>query len=126
MLSERDKNKSMSDTAFASELMREAFPKGRHGSVYSAQYAAFVYMRRALHKNMTFRRARAIWEGAAKRIDAEEAEALKRAKFEEAQREIQDLRRRISELDAELAGVGSWTVGQAGAATGGQAGSPLA
>lgn len=85
--------------------MREAFPSQRHGSVYSAQYAAFDYLRRTVRKNMTFRRARSIWEGAARRIDAEEAEALQRAKVEEARRERTELRARLDRLDAELAEV---------------------
>ena len=83
--------------------MRDAFPKDRHGSVYAAQYAAFDYLRRAVSKNMTFRRARSIWEGAAKRIDAEEAEALKRAKIEEARREYIELRARLARLEEAIA-----------------------
>lgn len=111
VLSKSDKSKSMSDPSFASVLMREAFPRERHGSVYSAQYAAFDYLRGVVRKNMTLRRARAIWEGSAKRIDAEEAEALKRAKFEEREREIIELRRRLSELDAEFAGMDKAGIG---------------
>lgn len=103
VLSKTDKDRAMSDTAYAQSLIQEAFPRDKHGSVYAAQFAAYDFMRRHLRKNMTFRRARSIWEGAARRIDAEEAEALKRAKFEEAQREYSHLRDRLSELDAEIA-----------------------
>lgn len=83
--------------------MQEAFPRERHGSVYAAQYAAFSYLRGSLAKSVTFRRARSIWEGKARRIDAEEADALKRAKYEEARRAREELTDRLSRLDAELA-----------------------
>lgn len=83
--------------------MQGAFPRERHGSVYAAQYAAFSFLRSALSKSVTFRRVRSIWEGKARRIDAEEAEALKAAKFEEAQRAREELKDRLSRLDAELA-----------------------
>lgn len=83
--------------------MQDAFPKARHGSVYAAQYAAFSFLRRAVLKEITFRRARSIWEGKAKRIDAEEADALKRAKIEETRREYQDLKSRIAAIETALA-----------------------
>lgn len=110
VLSKSDKERAMSDAVFAQNdptfarsLMREAFPKDRHGSVYAAQYAAFDYLRRVVKKQMTFRRARSIWEGAAKRIDAEEAYALKLAKIEEARREHKELRARLARLEEALA-----------------------
>lgn len=108
----------MSDTAYAQDLIREAFPKDRHGSVYSAQYAAFDYMRRAVGKHMTFRRARSIWEGAAKRIDAEEADALIRAKYEETKRAREELESRLSKLDADLAALRSEVAGRSRYASG--------
>lgn len=105
---------SISDTAIARDRMQEAFPKERHGSVYAAQYAAFSYLRGALEKSVTFRRARSIWEGTARRIDAEEAEALKRAKYEEAQRARHELTERLSRLDAEIAALRQEVAGRMG------------
>ncbi|WP_336057353.1 hypothetical protein [Nitratireductor sp. CH_MIT9313-5] len=103
MLSQRDKDKAMSDTAYYSDLMREAFPKARYGAAKAAIYAAYRFMGPKVQKPFTERRARSIWEGTARRIDAEEAEVLRLAKLEEAKREQRELRERLSELDATLA-----------------------
>lgn len=116
VLSKPDKERAMSDTMYAQHLMKDAFPKERHGSVYAAQYAAFDYLRRALTKQITFRRARSIWEGAAKRIDAEEAEALKRAQIEEIRRERSELRARLARLEEAIAMVDASEAGAAVAA----------
>ncbi|MPR61326.1 hypothetical protein D7027_05780 [Ochrobactrum intermedium] len=103
VLSERDKRKSMSDTTFSMNAIKEAFPVQRFGSVKSAQYEAFRFLSRCVDKDMTMRRVRSIWEGTARRIDGEEKDALRRAKLEEARREQQLLRARLAELDAALA-----------------------
>lgn len=113
VLSERDKSESMSDAVYARDLIREAFPKERHGSVIAAQCAAFTTLRKAVTKELTLRRIRSIWEGKARRIDNEEAVALRRAKIEEARREQTLLRQRLSELDATLAALDSVLAGEA-------------
>ncbi len=106
MLSERDKSKSMSDTTFSMNAIKEAFPVKRFGSVKSAQYEAFRFLSRCVDKEITMRRVRSIWEGTARRIDGEEKDALRRAKLEEARREQKCLRERLAEIDAALAAVG--------------------
>ncbi len=105
MLSEKDKDASMSDTAFHSELIREAFPRARYGGVKIAIYAAYQYVAPKVRKQFTERRARAIWEGTARRIDAEESAVLHRAKIEEAKREQSELRARLARLDFALAAI---------------------
>lgn len=101
----------MSDVSFCKDLMQEAFPKRRYGSVFSAQVEAFNFLRRHVDKNMTLRRVRSIWEGTAKRIDGEEKDALRRAKLEEAKREQRELRQRLSDLDAALASLDQGSAG---------------
>ena len=103
MLGTSDKDKSVSDTAFHSDLIREAFPKDRYGGAKAAIYAAYRYIAPKVAKQFTERRARAIWEGTARRIDAEESTVLRRAQIEEARREQEDLRQRLLRLDAALA-----------------------
>lgn len=103
MLGQSDKDTSVSDTAYHSDLIREAFPRTRYGGAKSAIYAAYRYISPKVTKEFTERRARAIWEGTAMRIDAEEAAVLKRAQIEEAKREQRELRERLTRLDAALA-----------------------
>jgi hypothetical protein len=103
MLGTSDKDKSVSDTAFHSDLIREAFPKDRYGGAKAAIYAAYRYIAPKVAKQFTERRARAIWEGTARRIDAEESAVLRRAQFEEAKREYIDLQSRLRSLEAALA-----------------------
>lgn len=103
MLSVYDKGKSVSDALYHSELIREAFPRSRYGAAKAAIYAAYRYISPKVAKEFTERRARAIWEGTARRIDAEEAAVLRRAQIEEAQREQAELRARLARLDAALA-----------------------
>lgn len=103
MLSERDKSKSMSDTTYYSEMFRGAFPKQRHGGAKAAIYAGFRFIAPRVTKTFTERRARAIWEGTARRINAEEAAAMRLAEIEEAKREQQELRARLAWLDEALA-----------------------
>lgn len=64
----------MSDVAQAQSLMRDAFPKKKHGTVQAACWAAYRKL-----KLSSERRARAIWSGEARRIDYHELEALKEA-----------------------------------------------
>jgi hypothetical protein len=103
MLGQFDKDKSVSDTAFHSDLLREAFPRQRYGGAKAAIYAAYRYIAPKVTKPFTERRARAIWEGTARRIDAEESTVIKRAAIEEQRREQQELRDRLVRLDAALA-----------------------
>jgi hypothetical protein len=110
VLSKRDKNPSngnrarpMSDVFYAQNLFREAFPERRYGSVKAALYEAHRFLSRKVAKEFTYRRARSIHEGTARRIDAEEMEALKLALIEESKREQQILRARLASLDEILA-----------------------
>lgn len=103
MLSKRNKSLSMSDTVLAQELIRDAFPTRKYGSVKAAVYEAYRFMRPKVLKDFTLRRARSIWEGAARRIDSEETAALSLAIIEEAKREQQELRDRLERLDTALA-----------------------
>lgn len=103
MLSEHDRDAGMSDTAYYSGALREAFPRDRHGAAKSAIYAAYRYIAPKVRKQFTERRARSIWEGTAARIDAEEARVIEQAKIEEARREYQELRTRLARMEASLA-----------------------
>jgi predicted ribosome quality control (RQC) complex YloA/Tae2 family protein len=108
VLSKRDKDQSnraklMSDIFYAQNLFREAFPERRYGSVKAALYEAHRFLSRKVTKEFTYRRARSIHEGTARRIDAEEMEALKLALIEESKREQQTLRARLASLDETIA-----------------------
>lgn len=111
VLSESDKDEGMSDTAFYREEMRLAFPAQRYGGAKSAIYAAYRYIKPKVTKEFTERRARAIWEGAARRIDAEEARALRLAKIEEMRRERNEIRGRLERLEMALARVDAKAAG---------------
>lgn len=87
------KDGQMSDVAHASDLMRNAFPKARHGTIQAACWAAY----RSL-KLSTERRARAIWNAEAKRIDAHEMHALEQAALNEYIRQRNDAMARIEAL----------------------------
>lgn len=108
MLSNRDKHTSikdkvMSDVAYAQNMFSEAFPKSRFGSVKAMLFEAHKYVNRRTSKDFTVRRARSIWEGTARRIDAEEIDALRAALIEENIREQRELRQRLAALDASIA-----------------------
>lgn len=108
MLSKRDKQtsnkgKRMSDVFYAQNIFREAFPQRRYGSVKAALYEAHRFISRRVRKDFTERRVRSLWEGTAKRIDAEEMEALKAALMEESRREQHELRARLALLDEKIA-----------------------
>lgn len=94
----------MRDVVYAKNLFEEAFPLWRYGSVKAMTRAAHTFVSRRVTKEFTFRRARSIWEGKARRIDGEEIDALREAVYEETRREQQELRTRLAELDKILAG----------------------
>lgn len=127
MLSKRDKDlpkrdKLMSDVFYAQNLFREAFPERRYGSVKAALYEAHRFLSRKVTKEFTYRRARSIHEGTARRIDAEEMEALKLALIEESKREQQHLRARLASLDEKIAAFEAVTHRQAMESAGNQMG----
>jgi hypothetical protein len=93
----------MSDAFYAQNLLREAFPEQRYGSVKGAIFAAYRFVSPMVSKDLTQRRIRAIRDGTARRIDAEEMEALKAALQEESRREQRELRARLAALDEKLA-----------------------
>jgi len=105
VLSDKDKDVGMSDATFYSGQFREAFPARRYGSTKAAIWAGYRYISPKVTKQFTERRARAIWEGAARRFDAEEAAIIQKAKIEEARREYRELHERLSALDASLAAI---------------------
>lgn len=109
-LSNRDKpflsrKRVMRDAVYAKNLFEEAFPLWRYGSVKAMTRAAHTFVSRRVTKEFTFRRARSIWEGKARRIDGEEIDALREAVHEEIVREQRELRTRLADLDKILAGV---------------------
>jgi len=102
--SRKDKDNSMSDTVYYSGVMREAYPvPRRYSTVKAALNEAVRFIAPKVSKDFSHRRARAIWEGRARRIDAEEAAALRLAEIEESRREQRELRQRLARLDAALA-----------------------
>lgn len=104
MLFQKDKDKGMSDTTFYSAVMREAYPvPRRYSSVKAALNEAVRFIAPKVSKDFTHRRARSIWEGTARRIDAEEAAALRLAEIEESKREYRELQARLASLETSLA-----------------------
>jgi hypothetical protein len=95
----------MSDTLYYRDLVRETWPVARFGSVKAALNAMHRFVSPKVRKEFTHRRARSIWEGTARRIDAEEATVFQKAQIDEARREREELRARLSRLDAALAEV---------------------
>lgn len=94
----------MSDTAYYSGIIREAYPvPRRYSTVKGALNEAVRFIAPKVSKDFSHRRARAIWEGRARRIDAEEAAALRLAEIEEGRREQKELRQRLARLDEALA-----------------------
>lgn len=94
MLSQQDKDVGMSDAVFYSAEFRDAFPARRYGGAKAAIWAGYRFIAPKVRKEFTERRARSIWEGTARRIDAEEAAIIRKAKIEEARREQRELRER--------------------------------
>lgn len=108
MLSNSDKDsakraKVMSDAFYAQNLLKQAFPEQRYGSVKGAIFAAYRFISPKVSKELTPRRIRAIRDGTARRIDAEEMDALKAAIIEESRREQSELRSRLAALDEKVA-----------------------
>lgn len=97
------RQKGMSDTISAQWMIREAFPRDYHGGYKAAVYAAYRYISPRVKKHFTIRRAAAIWNGEARRIDMEEAAALEEALIEEAKNETKRLRARLASLDEKIA-----------------------
>ena len=97
----------MRDAVYAKNLFEEAFPLWRYGSVKAMTRAAHIFVSTRVTKEFTFRRARSMWEGKARRIDGEEIDALREAVYEETRREQQELRARLARLDEILAGASS-------------------
>jgi len=95
--------KSMSDVVIAQGMIRDAFPRDLYGGYKAAVYAAYRYISPRVSKQFTLRRAAAIWNGEARRIDMEEAAALETALIEEAQNETKRLRARLVALDEKIA-----------------------
>ena len=108
MLSQSDKNsanraKKMSDAFYAQNLLRQAFPEQKYGSVKAAIFAAHRVISKHVSKDFTQRRVRSIRDGTARRIDSEEMEAIKAALIEEERREQRELRARLASLDEKIA-----------------------
>lgn len=107
----------MDDVMRARSLLHEAFPDLTHegkGRVQRALDDAWRFLRPRVEPRIsrpfTIRRVRALHEGAAKRVDGAELDALEQAKIEEARRErdrirsrLESLERMLAEMDADLA-----------------------
>lgn len=93
----------MSTTLEASELFKRSFPARRYGKLDSVFYAARKFINPIVEKDFTLRRARSIWEGTARRIDADEMDALRLAEIEEMRREREEARTRLVDLDRRIA-----------------------
>lgn len=100
---EKIKVKKMSDVFAAQSLLKDAFPLRRYGKLDNVFYESCRFVNRLVRKEFTPRRARSIWEGTARRIDAEEMDALRAALMEEFRREQKELRARLAALDETLA-----------------------
>lgn len=105
--------KSMSDVALAQGMIRDAFPRDLYGGYKAAVYAAYRFISPRVSKQFTLRRAAAIWNGEARRIDMEEAAALQTALIEEAQNETRRLRARLAALDEKIAAFSERTASEA-------------
>ena len=97
------RRKRMSDVVSAQMMIRDAFPRDLYGGYKAAVYAAYKFISPRVIKQFTPRRAAAIWNGEARRIDMEEAAALEAALMEEARNEKLRLRARLAALDEKLA-----------------------
>lgn len=83
--------------------MREAYPLTRYGKLDNVFYQVVRFIAPRVTKEFTQRRARSIWEGTARRIDSDEMDALRAAKYKEHRREQEELRARLASLDKMLA-----------------------
>lgn len=83
----------MTDAMRAQELIQFCFPEKEHGTAERAQDVA----KRTLGLK-TLRRARAMWNGEARRVDAWELDALREAELEQARKEYVGARNRIEAI----------------------------
>jgi hypothetical protein len=90
--------KAMTDPATARNLMHDAFPVSRHGNAQASIWAAYRKL-----KLRTERRARAIWNLEARRIDAAEMRALEDAALEQARRDFIDAKNRKEAIKQRVA-----------------------
>ena len=88
----KEKN-TMDDALRAQQLIQYAFPKAEHGTAERAQERAWIKL-----GLRTLRRARSIWDGEAKRVDAWELDALREAELEQARKEYVGARNRIEAI----------------------------
>lgn len=102
----------MDDVMRAQTLLHQAFPDLTHegkGRVERAMLDAWAFLRPRveprINRRFTLRRVRALHEGAAKRVDGAELNALEQAKIEEARRERARIRNRLDSLERMLAAV---------------------
>ena len=86
---------ALADAMEAQEALRETFPVGIYGSAKNACAAAARRLRLASQ-----RRARAIWNGEARRIDAHEMAALRAAQLETLEAQKRQLEHRLASLRA--------------------------
>jgi predicted DNA-binding protein (UPF0251 family) len=98
-----DREKVMSTVVEASDLFRRSFPLRRYGKLSNVFYHARRFIDPRVEKDFTLRRARSIWEGTARRIDADEMDALRLAEIEEMRRERQEAHARLADLDRKIA-----------------------
>jgi len=94
---------AISPTVEAKMLMRESWPPERYGKLDNVFYHARKFIRPRVQRDFTIRRARSIWEGTARRIDADEMDALRQAKIEEMKRAREEARALLAELDRKIA-----------------------
>ena len=106
----------MSPSCAARDLMRDAWPLERYGKLENIFYHAVRFISPRVTKDFTPRRARAIWEGTARRIDSEEMDALREAQFEQAKAEQRELRSRLASLDEKIAAFAAIEAGKSVAA----------
>lgn len=110
MSSNANKNVSKEDKAMstatdpqtAQRILRDVWSPQKYGSVQAALYEAHRYISRRVQKEFTVRRARAIREGKARRIDAEELDVMRQAEIEDMRNEQKALRARLASLDEML------------------------
>ena len=91
------RKRAATDTTAAQGMIREAFPVAQYGNAKAAIWAAYRRL-----KLRTERRARALWNGEATRVDAWEMDALTRALLERARLEHERTEQRIRALEAAL------------------------
>lgn len=91
------RNAEMTDAAIAQDLIREAFPTSKWGTVQAACWQAFRKLKLASE-----RRARSIWNGEALRIDAWEMDALRREAHRQTRAEYDRLKTRLVAMEAAL------------------------